>query len=283
MNKYIKIAAAAAAGAAGFLGGAFFSSEKLIKTTGYTLDTGKDGKKITAAVLSDLHFSKFGKDNKFLISAVKKINPDFIIVSGDFFDFHGGRSNKELVLKTLDELLKIADVYFAPGNHDKRYNEITGENCLKYASEAGCIVLDGSYTDTQIKGRKVRIGGIFDHSVYLEDYGERWHKSEVYSFLKDFQETEDLKLLIMHRPNTFIYTKDKWDIDAVFCGHDHGGIWRIPFIGGVYAPEQGIFPEYDRGEYSFGKMKMFLSSGLEGYYIVPRLFNPPEILKIDIK
>lgn len=283
MNKIVNVAAMTAAGAAGLLGGAFLASEKLIKTTEYHLNTAKGENNLTAAVLSDLHFSKFGKDNKFLISAVKKINPDLIIISGDFFDFHGGKSNKEIVLKTFKELLNIAQVYFAPGNHDKRYNEITGENCLKDAQDAGCIVFDGNYTDTEIKGRKVRIGGIFDHSVYLEDYGERWYKSEVYSFLKDFQETDALKLLIMHRPNTFIYTKDNWDIDGVFCGHDHGGIWRIPFIGGVYAPEQGIFPEYDRGEYTFGKMRMFLSSGLEGYYIVPRLFNPPEILKIDIK
>ena len=76
---------------------------------------------------------------------------------------------------------------------------------------------------------------------------------------------------------------DGGSTDTVFCGHDHGGIWQIPFVGGVYAPEQGFFPEYDKGEYDFGRMKMFLSAGLEGYYIVPRLFNRPEILSVTVE
>ncbi len=256
-------------------------SEKLIKTTQYTLKT-QTTASIKVAVLSDLHFSRFGKGNKRLISAVKNINPDLIFIAGDFFDYHHEKSNKDAVIPLLTEFCKIAPTYMCPGNHDMRYNVLTGENCLEYAENAGVTVLNGDFEDIEINGVKIRIGGIFDYGVYAEDYGERWYESDVYAFLKEFENTDAVKLLLMHRPNTFIYTNGKWNIDAVFCGHDHGGIWRLPFIGGVYAPEQGFFPEYDKGEYSFGNMKMYLCSGLEGYYWVPRIFNRAEILKINI-
>lgn len=256
-------------------------SDMCLKTTKYILKTGTSSE-FKVVVLSDLHFAHFGKDNCRLIRAVEKSKPDIILLAGDFFDTHHGKDNVENVKKLFLALTKIADVYMAIGNHDIRFSVSTGENCIEYAENCGVTVLDGEYSDIVIKGQNVRIGGIFDHSIYLEDYGERWYKSDVYNYLKDFENTDSVKLLMMHRPNTFIYTNDNWNIDAVFCGHDHGGIWQIPFIGGVYAPEQGFFPEYDKGEYDFGKMKMFLLAGLEGFYIVPRLFNRPEILEITV-
>ncbi len=279
MNKKHLIPMVAAVGVGGLTACAV--SEKAIKTTEYTLKASTTAP-ITAAVVSDLHFSHFGKNNRCLVDKVKKTNPDVIFLVGDFFDFHNNKSNREAVVSVMKEFCAIAPVYMCAGNHDMRYNVLTGENCFEYAGNAGVIVVNGDYVDTQINGQNVRIGGIFDHSVYAEDYGERWHKSEVYAYLKDFENTDSLKLLLMHRPNTFIHTDDDWDIDAVFCGHAHGGIWQLPFIGGVYAPEQGFFPEYDKGEYVFGKMKMFLSAGLEGYYWVPRIFNRVEILKVSI-
>lgn len=257
-------------------------SELSIKTTEHNLDTGKLTCPITATVLSDLHFSVFGKDNCRLVNAVKETQPDIILLAGDFFDYHGGKSNKDRILVTFRALCEIAPVYMVPGNHDMRFEAYAGEDYRKCAESAGVTVFDGEYEDIEIKGQKVRLGGIFDHSVYLEDYGNLWYKSPVYEYLKEFEKTESLSLLMMHRPNTFIYTDDKWNFDAVFCGHDHGGIWQIPFVGGVYAPEQGFLPEYDKGEYDICGTKMFLSAGLEGYYLIPRLFNRVEILKITI-
>lgn len=258
-------------------------SELAIKTTDYSLDTGKLDCPLTVTVLSDLHFSVFGKDNCRLVNAVGNTKPDIILLAGDFFDYHHGKTNAELVIKTLKALCGIAPVYMTPGNHDMRFDVQTDESYRDYAESAGVTVLDGKIADIEIKGQMIRLGGVFDHSVYLEDYGKRWYASPVYEYLKEFEKTESLSLLMMHRPNTFIYTNDEWNIDAVFCGHDHGGIWQVPLLGGVYAPEQGFFPEYDKGEYTFGKTKMFLSAGLEGYYIVPRLFNRVEILKITVR
>lgn len=283
MTNFVKKTLALSASAATLALAAAAVSELSIQTTEYSLHTGKLSRPIRATALSDLHFSVFGKDNRRLLEAVRKTEPDVILLMGDFFDFHRGRSNKELVMKTLASLCAIAPTYLTPGNHDLRYQILTGEDWQREAESVGVTVLNGDFRDVQIQGQNVRIGGIFDHSVYLEDFGDAWHSSPVYAFLRDFEQTDDLTLLLMHRPNTFIYTNDNWNINAVFCGHDHGGIWRLPLLGGVYAPEQGFFPEYDKGEYDFGKMKMFLSSGLEGYYLVPRLFNRPEIISLTIQ
>lgn len=283
MTNFVKKTLALSASAATLALTAAAVSELSIQTTEYALHTGKLSRSIRAAALSDLHFSVFGKDNQRLLETVRKTEPDVILLMGDFFDVHTGRSNKALVMKTLSSLCAIAPTYLTPGNHDLRYQILTGEDWQRDAESVGVTVLNGDYCDVQIQGQNVRIGGIFDHSVYLEDFGDAWHSSPVYAFLRDFEQTDDLTLLLMHRPNTFIYTNDDWNIDAVFCGHDHGGIWRLPILGGVYAPEQGFFPEYDKGEYDFGNMKMFLSSGLEGYYLVPRLFNRPEIISLTIQ
>ena len=282
MTDFVKKTLALSASAVSLALTAAAVSELSIQTTEYTLNTGKLSRPVKAAALSDLHFSVFGKDNKRLLEAVRKTEPDVILLMGDFFDFHRERSNKELVRRTLSALCAIAPTYLTPGNHDLRYQILTGEDCLRDAESLGVTVLNGDFCAVQIREQTIRVGGIFDHSVYLEDFGGAWHSSPVYAFLRDFEQTDALKLLLMHRPNTFIYTNDDWNIDAVFCGHDHGGIWRLPLLGGVYAPEQGFFPAYDKGEYDFGKMKMFLSSGLEGYYLVPRLFNRPEIISITI-
>ena len=272
------------AGAAGtFALGCAAYSELSIKTTEYSLETGKITCPLTVTVLSDLHFSAFGKDNCRLVKAVRDTSPDVILLAGDFFDYHHGRTNTEKTVATFRALCSVAPVYMAPGNHDIRYDVQTGENYREYAENAGVTVLDGEYADIEIKGQKVRIGGIFDHSIYPEDYGKRWYSSPVYEYLKDFENTDSLSLLMMHRPNTFIYTDDRWHFDAVFSGHCHGGIWQIPLLGGVFASEQGFLPEYDKGEFDIAGTKMFLSSGLEGYYIVPRIFNRVEILKVKIK
>ena len=90
--------------------------------------------------------------------------------------------------------------------------------------------------------------------------------------------------MLAHRPDSFIYGNAAylWDIDLVLSGHTHGGLWRLPFIGGVIAPEQGLFPEYDKGEFDLGNIKMIISSGLNGYNNIPRLFNSPEITVIEL-
>ena len=137
------VAGAAALGCAAY-------SELAIRTTEYSLETGKTDCPLTVTVLSDLHFSVFGKDNCRLVKAVKETNPDAILLAGDFFDYHHERTNTDIVVKTLKALCGIAPVYMTPGNHDKRYDIQAGEDYRKHAENAGVTVLDSEIADVEI-------------------------------------------------------------------------------------------------------------------------------------
>ena len=107
----------------------------------------------------------------------------------------------------------------------------------------------------------------------------------VYDFLTDFQDTSNYKIMMAHRPDSFIFgnASQVWDIDLVVSGHNHGGQVVIPFVGGLYGGDQGWFPEYDKGLFDLNKIKILISSGLgSGKQKLPRFNNPPEIVNLHI-
>lgn len=290
-EKLVKTAGRAAGTIAGAAACEAVISDNFIQITKYVLKTEDYDRRVEpviAAAVSDLHFSRFGKDGRLLVNKIKSVNPDVIFIMGDFFDYKNfsGKTflSSDYSKVVLENISKIAPSYFSVGNHDIRWEEASGENLRQTVEHAGIRFLNYEYDDVKIKGRDFRIGGFFDYGVFEEDYYNRWIGSEARKFLLDFENTDAAKLLLAHRPNTFIYTKyDNRNTDAVFCGHYHGGLWRIPIIDkGIFAPELGFFPEYSKGEYNFGDMTMFLNSGLEGYSFVPRMFNRPEVMKINI-
>lgn len=277
--------ASVAIGAAAFAAAGITAliSDNLLTVSEYRVGTGSLRAPLRVTVLSDLHTAHFGRDNKRLVRAVAGTGPDMILLAGDFFDRNHGRTNCDAACSLIASLSELAPVYFTPGNHDMRTDVEAGVNHKQLAQSAGAVFLDGGYLDLDLPQGEIRIGGVFDYCIYPEDYGARWHESEVYKFMRDFESSDRVKILMLHRPNTLIYTReqnDNWNIDAVISGHDHGGLWRLPFIGGVFCPEQGFFPEFTKGEYGISGTKMFLSAGLDGYYEVPRMFNPPEVMSL---
>ncbi len=257
-------------------------SDRSLKVSEYNLISPKIREELNIIVLSDLHMSVYGKDNHRLIKLVNGLKPDMILLPGDFFDIYLWRDSRDRTVSLLKNLVKIAPTFMSYGNHDLRYNIKTGEDVSTYAKNAGVYFLDGEYMDVKIKNQTVRVGGVYDHASYLEDFNEEWQTSKAYKFITDFQNTGLFKVLMLHRPNTFIFARQEWDIDAVVSGHDHGGIWRVPFLGALYAPEQGAFPKYVKGEFDLNGARLFISTGLEGYYDVPRVLNRPEIMKITV-
>ncbi|MCR5782423.1 MAG: metallophosphoesterase [Clostridia bacterium] len=258
-------------------------SDNMLTVSEYRVGTGRLCAPLRVTALSDLHTARFGRGNKRLIRAVAGTDPDMILLAGDFFDKTFDRTTCDAACSLIGDLSELAPVYFTPGNHDMRTDVEAGVNHKQLAQSAGAVYFDGGYIDRDLPQGKIRIGGIFDYGIYPEDYGEHWHGSAVYRFMRDFEDTDRVSILILHRPNTLIYTRgqnDDWNIDAVISGHDHGGLWRLPFVGGLFCPEQGFFPEFTKGEYAINGTRMFLSSGLDGYYMVPRMFNPPEIMSL---
>jgi predicted MPP superfamily phosphohydrolase len=173
------------------------------------------------------------------------------------------------------------------GNHENNYEKRYGEDIASLFEHSGAKVLDFAYEDTEIKGQKVRLGGLYGYCLaekYLQS-GEA--KEEEVSFLKEFQNTDLYTVLMCHMPVTWIIngSLDAWDCDLVLCGHAHGGQIRIPLVGGLYAPDQGYWCGREAGLYysKDGEKIMLLSRGLGSTEKIPRFNNIPEITVIDLK
>ena len=237
----------------------------------------------TIILLTDLHGNSFGKDNCRLLAKIKDINPDIICLAGDFIDEDNTAEENTKYIKLLNNLTEISPVYYSFGNHDLNYFNKNGYSLLEEMQATGCIVLEEEYVDIELNYKKIRLGGIFDYAFNQQYVSrEEWMIDSTFMFLEEFTDTDRIKILMCHRPESFIYENASfWDIEYVLCGHTHGGVWRLPFLGGLIAPEQGLFPEYDKGEFDLNNIKMIISSGLSGYKKIPRLFNSPEITVIE--
>ncbi len=234
-------------------------------------------------LLTDLHGNSYGKDNNRLISKITDIQPDIICLAGDFIDKDNTSDDNSEFIDFLNSITTISPVYYSYGNHDLSYFNQNSFSFIDEIKSTGCIILEEEYVDIEINKKLIRLGGMFDYAFNQQYVSrEEWMQDSSFVFLDDFTDTDRIKILLSHRPESFIYDNASlWNIDYVLCGHTHGGVWRLPFIGGLIAPEQGLFPEYDKGEFDLNNIKMIISSGLSGYKKIPRLFNSPEITVIE--
>ena len=242
------------------------------------------GGPVRIALLSDLHGKSFGRDNSRLIAKIGEQTPDAIFLDGDMIDRSADSADVQELLRLIKRLHEIAPVYFAPGNHELEYMQ-TDTSLLTQVTEAGAVIVNDSYVDVAIAGQPLRIGGTMGHAFYFGRSEDEFSSSPEYQFLKAFEDTDVPKICLAHMPDTFIFNGayNLWHVDLILSGHTHGGLIRLPFIGGLYAPMQGWFPEYDQGYFRLGEhMQMVITSGLAGHGMIPRINNPPEIVVIDL-
>ncbi len=287
---------------------AFFAFSNKLKRRDYCVVTDKIKNDITVAHISDLHESSFGQGQSELISAVRKSAPDIIIVSGDMVnDEHCkvgdtsvmGEGNPARIL--LEKLPEIAPTFMTYGNHEGNIPEV--DVLTKEIRALGIKLLhreaaesDDEFTETLIAGERVLICGAddpyfdrvdshfgkkklaerIDEDIKKSGYGREVWRARLwreYAFIKD---EPRLTLLISHRPEEYeLY--EKLSFDAAFSGHAHGGQWRLPpFINGIYAPNQGLFPRHAGGIYRYERFTHIVSRGLSKKRMV-RIFNRPEL------
>ena len=173
---------------------------------------------------------------------------------------------------------------YSLGNTDIEYMETGTSDLVKELENVGVTVLHNEYEDLNIKGNNIRIGGMYAYAFGLNGNNNS-NKDGVYDFLKDFEDTENYKIMMAHRPDSFIFgdASKVWDVDLVVSGHNHGGQVVIPFVGGLYGGDQGWFPKYDKGLFDLNKIKILISSGLgSGKQKVPRFNNPCEVVDLKI-
>ena len=231
------------------------------------------------AQVSDLHNAEFGENNAKLLKLLSESKPDIIVITGDFID--ASHTDVGIALGFAQESVKIAPTYFVTGNHEASSPQY---DTLKSGLEAaGVIVLEDEAVSLERNGESIALMGLADpdFTVKGDMFGEV--PAMVSTKLENLNDGEGggYTILLSHRPELF-ETYVGSGIDLVFAGHAHGGQFRLPFIGGVVAPNQGLFPEYDAGLYTDGSTNMVVSRGIGNSIIPLRFNNRPEIVLVEL-
>lgn len=234
-----------------------------------------DGYRI--AQVSDLHNAEFGGGNQRLLDMLREAEPDMIAITGDLIDSR--KTNIAVALAFAEEAVRIAPCYYVSGNHEARVPEYRE---LKAGLEAaGVTVLDDARVEIEISGKSITIIGVNDPS-FLADYLTSDAAVMDRKLSELSSEDASFTILLSHRPELFD-TYAAHDMDLVLTGHAHGGQFRLRLIGGLIAPNQGLFPKYDDGLYSEGNTNMIVSRGLGNSIIPFRFNNRPEVVLIELK
>ena len=217
------------------------------------------------AHISDFHNTELGENHSRVMKLLREGSPDIIVITGDLIDSR--RTDVETALSFVRLAAELAPVYYVPGNHESRVSEYRD---LKQGLLAlGVTVLENEKTALVRAGEKLTLLGMMD-----PDFGRPG--------MDLAGEKEGYTLLLSHRPERFgEYVAS--GVDLVFSGHAHGGQARLPFIGGVIAPHQGFFPEYDAGVFSSGNTTMVVSRGLGNSAFPLRFNNRPELVIVELK
>lgn len=222
------------------------------------------------AQVSDLHNKEFGKGNARLLDKLKKLQPDIIVVTGDLID--SGNTNIDVAVSCVRQMADIAPVCFVSGNHERNFGQyatLKGELLA-----AGAQVLDNSGFILEREGEQIALLGMADPAFLGSDSD---FALELAALADAYQGM--FTILLSHRPEKMsVYAA--CDIDLVFAGHAHGGQFRLPLLGGLVAPNQGLFPKYTRGVYELEDTSMVVSRGLGNSIIPLRLFNRPELVLV---
>ena len=232
----------------------------------------------TIAHVSDLHNAQMGKDNEKLLQILQNAQPDVIAITGDLVDSR--RTDLHIALSFAGEAVKIAPCYYVPGNHESRIGEqyLQLKDALK---DLGVIVLENEALQLYRDGDTITLAGVVDPSFYRK-YLQSGESTAVQSALDllPLQEN-DFTILLSHRPEFFESYVDS-GVDLVLCGHAHGGQFRLPFVGGLYAPGQGLFPQYDSGLYTIENTNMVVSRGIGNSAFPLRFNNRPEVIIVTL-
>ncbi len=230
---------------------------------------GLDGYKILQ--VSDLQNKTFGQNQEILLDKIRNATPDIIVITGDLIDRN--RTDLEKAMTFVDGAAAIAPVYYVSGNHEHQ------SGCFEALSaqlvSAGATVLENGKSMIQKNGASLEIIGLADKRV------NPYFAQVLPTLLKDGEDTS-FQILLSHRPELFeTYVQN--DVDLAFTGHAHGGQIRLPFIGGIFAPNQGFFPAYTAGAYEKKNTSMVVSRGLGNSTFPFRIFNRPELVMVTLK
>ena len=250
---------------------------------------------IRIALVTDLHSCYYGKDQQNLVRAIEEQNPDLLLLGGDIFDDNIDDTNTEIFLREIEGKYPT---YYVTGNHEYWSKTSDFDNKMAILEKYGVTILNNEFKIIEINGQYINLCGVDDPDVYMFNKGID-KRSDAYldgksqternfiinlSTVSKAQDSGYFTVLLSHRPEYFEEYAAR-GFGLVLSGHAHGGQWRIPaLLNGLYAPDQGIFPKYVGGRYDKNDTTMIVSRGLarETTFPIPRIFNRPELVIVDI-
>lgn len=228
-----------------------------------------DGFKIVQ--LSDLHGAEFGEDGMGLVEKVKELEPDIIALTGDFVTDEGDLA---AVKKLAGRLTELCPVYFVSGNHE--FGSGLAVKVRNILERAGVKYLSNEYLTISRGEDEILLGGVEDPLAYADMLSP----DELAQKMNDAA-PDAFKLLLGHR-NYWMTEYPELPVDLIFCGHAHGGLIRTPGVGGLIGTDRRLFPDFDAGEYNNGRYTLIVSRGLGNSVPIPRVFNRPEIVCVEL-
>lgn len=275
-RKNILITAALGTALAGWLfwgNSALMTSEYRI--IGNWIPSGFDGFRI--AQISDLHNAEFGQENEKLLSMLAETRADIIVLTGDLIDSRN--LDLSAAFSFVQKAVKIAPCYFVTGNHESRIPELP--KLLRGLDDAGVTILRNEHVMLERNGDSITILGV-DDPAFRSDYMVGDSGPVLTAALQELMRDDvGYTVLLSHRPEWFQLYRS-FGVNLIFSGHAHGGQFRLPFVGGIIAPNQWFFPEYDAGVFMEGDTSMVVSRGLGASIIPLRINNRPEIVVAEL-
>lgn len=234
--------------------------------------------------ISDLHDKSFGNNNVRLIAKISQENPDMIVFTGDMINARD--KDYHVFLKLAASLGKKYKVYYVIGNHEQVIDIYGLNQLVKEMRADGIRILNNEKIVIKKGSESINLYGLWFNLRYYKDANNKYTKDiyfgtpQIHQILGDLDPSE-YNILLTHNP-LYFKTYAGWGADLTLAGHVHGGVIRIPFVGGLFSPEKQLFPKYDSGEYFLNGKELIVNRGLGNSYLGFRLFNQPEITVITL-
>lgn len=236
-----------------------------------------DGKRILH--ISDLHKKRYGEGFNNLINSCAFLKPDLIFFTGDLFSRDERNLEPKLVL--MRRLMKIGPVYYVTGNHEADAPDCANALNSALSKEGVHVLLGRSERIYEGEAFITVTGAALPKEHYRSEKGYSQRQEVTPGLMRDLVGEPDhgsVNFLLVHDPLPF-EAYAEWGADVTFAGHVHGGVIRLPFIGGLLSPERRFFPKYSKGLYRLGKAQMIVSAGLGKF----RLCNPSQLILVTLK
>jgi hypothetical protein len=246
------------------------------KITFYQLTSDKVSENLRIIFLSDVHLAEYGEDNERLLDDIKSLNPNLILLGGDLVTY--SVEDYTSMLNLCADLTELAPVYGIMGNHeDEKIYLLNDDELYDKFTATGAVFLQNQSATIEIGLNTVEIVGISGNAKSYELYGGR-KEMEALS-----DEYNSYRICMAHIPALYLEELLPYSYDLALAGHTHGGIVRLPKLGGLYSVEEGVLPTYSGGEYTLENgSPLIVNCGLGDSNNVPRINDPHEVVVIDV-